>query len=127
MNPYLHQWDPRPAAWRESNVFLRLFNLLKLNRNQPPIRNAAYGPSKAVVNWLTIRINTEDEWLNAFVLCPGWVQTDLGNEGARGLGFEKAMLGVDESCNGMMDVLTSSSKEKHGGKMVSYDGEILGW
>lgn len=79
------------------------------------------------MNWLTIRIHSEDEWLNAFVLGPGWVQTDLGNEGARGLGFEKATLGVDESCDGMMLVLTSSNKEKHGGKMVSYEGEILGW
>ncbi|KAH8679209.1 hypothetical protein BGZ61DRAFT_359211 [Ilyonectria robusta] len=119
----------RPLLQKSPNepIFAPMGSTAGCLANQPPIRNAAYGPSKAVVNWLTIRINTEDEWLNAFVLGPGWVQTDLGNEGARGLGFEKAALGVDESCDGMMQVLTSSSKEKHGGKMVSYEGEILGW
>ncbi|KAH7140868.1 hypothetical protein EDB81DRAFT_885572 [Dactylonectria macrodidyma] len=94
---------------------------------QLPIRNAAYGPSKAVVSWLTIRINSEDPWLNAWVMAPGWVQTDLGNAGAIGLGFEKAQIGVDESCDGMIKVFATSSKEKHGGKMVLYDGNIVEW
>ncbi|KAK7917541.1 hypothetical protein PG985_011149 [Apiospora marii] len=95
--------------------------------SQPPIPNAAYGPTKAVVNWYTIRINTEDDWLNAFVLDPGWVQTDLGDRGARSLGLEKAFITVKESCDGMMDVLVKTSKEKHGGKMVGWNGEICPW
>ena len=55
---------------------------------------------------------------------PGWVQTELGNNGARGLGFEKAAVGVDESVDGMMRMLAVTSKEIHGGKMVSYDGDV---
>lgn len=35
--------------------------------------NAAYGPSKAAVHWLTKRISGEDEWLCAFVMHPGYV------------------------------------------------------
>ncbi|KAG8157440.1 hypothetical protein KVR01_012824 [Diaporthe batatas] len=95
--------------------------------NQPPIPNAAYGPTKAAVNWLTIRINTEDEWLNAWVINPGWVQTDLGNAGARALGLESAFISVDESCDGMVKVIASSTKEKYGGKKVTYNGDIEVW
>ncbi|KAI1445149.1 NAD(P)-binding protein [Annulohypoxylon stygium] len=91
---------------------------------QPPITNAAYGPSKAALNWFVARINSEDEWLNVFALGPGWVQTELGNNGARGLGLEKATVGVDESVDGMMKMLAETSKGKHGGKMVSYDGDV---
>ncbi|KAI2463054.1 NAD(P)-binding protein [Annulohypoxylon bovei var. microspora] len=94
---------------------------------QPPVTNAAYGPSKAAVNWFVVRINAEDEWLNTFALGPGWVQTELGNTGARGLGFEKAPVSVEESLDGMMRMLAITSKEKHGGKMVSYDGEVSDW
>ncbi|KAI4866160.1 hypothetical protein F4820DRAFT_417748 [Hypoxylon rubiginosum] len=119
----------RPLLRRSSGepVFAPMGSTAGLLANQPPITNAAYGPSKAAANWLTIRINAEDDWLNAFVLGPGWVQTDLGNAGARGLGFgDKAELTVDESCDGMMRVLAATSKEKHGGKMLLYTGEALG-
>ncbi|TGO81869.1 hypothetical protein BPOR_0991g00030 [Botrytis porri] len=53
--------------------------------HQPPIRNAAYGPTKAAVNWLTVRIHVKNDWLNAVVMVPGWVATELGYEGAKGL------------------------------------------
>ncbi|KAI1212634.1 NAD(P)-binding protein [Annulohypoxylon truncatum] len=92
--------------------------------DQPPITNAAYGPSKAALHWFVVRINAEDEWLNAFALNPGWVQTELGNVGARGLGLEKAPVDLVESLDGMMKMLAITSKEKDGGKMVSYDGEV---
>ncbi|KAJ4349468.1 uncharacterized protein N0V89_008083 [Didymosphaeria variabile] len=55
--------------------------------NLPPVPNAAYGPSKAAAHWLIVRLHAEEEWLNAFVLDPGWVQTDLGQAGARGWGL----------------------------------------
>ena len=59
---------------------------------------------------------------------PGVVLTDLGKAGAQYLGFpENACLPVDVSCDGMMGVFANSTKEKHGGKMVGYDGEIRGF
>ncbi|KAI1766298.1 hypothetical protein GGR53DRAFT_464534 [Hypoxylon sp. FL1150] len=112
---------------RKEPVFAPMGSTAGLLANQLPFPNAAYGPSKAAANWLTIRINTEDDWLNAPVLVPGWVQTDLGNAGAVGLGFEKASITVDESCDGMMKVLATTSKAKHGGKIVLYTGEVQGW
>lgn len=76
------------------------------------------------MNWYTVRINSEDDWLNAFVLNPGWVQTDMGDRGARNLGLEKAYITVKESCDGMMSILGESTKEKHGGKMIAWNGDI---
>ncbi|KAI8932191.1 hypothetical protein NX059_011071 [Plenodomus lindquistii] len=95
--------------------------------NQLPMPNAAYGPSKALVNWFIVRINGEDTWLNAFVLDPGWVQTDLGNAGAHYFGAPHAELTIDASCDGMIKVLSETSKEKHGGKMIGWQGDVRGY
>ncbi|KAH6603989.1 aflatoxin biosynthesis ketoreductase nor-1 [Trichoderma cornu-damae] len=92
---------------------------------QPPVPNAAYGPSKTMVSWYGIRINAEDEWLTAFVLDPGFVQTDMGNKAARGFGLGEAPTTVEDSVGGMFNVVTTATKEKYGGKVVLYTGEIL--
>ena len=56
---------------------------------------------------------------------PGWVQTDLGNKGAVLFGVEKATVTVDDSCDGMVKLLDSVTKESHGGKFWEYTGELL--
>ncbi|KAI5865245.1 putative NADPH-dependent 1-acyl dihydroxyacetone phosphate reductase [Durotheca rogersii] len=94
---------------------------------QPNIPSASYGPSKAMVSWYGIRINTEDEWLNAFVLDPGWAGTDMGTAAAKALGAESAMITVDEAMDGVFKVLTTATKEKCGGKFMSYTGEAEIW
>lgn len=65
-------------------------------------------------------------------MAPGWVATELGYEGAKSLGFDddfinQNLISTNVSCDGMMKVYADSSKEKHGGKMVMYDGSIGGW
>ncbi|KAJ0336736.1 hypothetical protein COL922a_007575 [Colletotrichum nupharicola] len=119
----------RPLLKKSSRepIFTLMGSTAGCLENQPPITNGAYGPSKAAANWFGIRINAEEDWLNAFVLAPGWVQTDLGNAGARYFGLKEASIGVDESCDGMMEVLAKTTKEKHGGKMVLYNGETSGY
>lgn len=77
-----------------------------------------------MVPWYGVRINTEDEWLNTFVLDPGFVQTEMGNKGALTFGMEEAPTTVHEFVDGMMNVLTTSTKEKYGGKVVLYNGEV---
>jgi norsolorinic acid ketoreductase len=42
-----------------------------------PVENTAYGASKAAVNFVTRRIHYENPHLTAFVLNPGWLQTDV--------------------------------------------------
>lgn len=44
---------------------------------QIQVSNAAYGPSKAAVHWLTKRIDVEEERIASIVLNPGWVQTEM--------------------------------------------------
>jgi norsolorinic acid ketoreductase len=51
------------------NVEKMLINLVW--QEQPPVPNAAYGPSKAAVHWVTKRINVEEDALTAFVIHPG--------------------------------------------------------
>ncbi|KAK8023689.1 NAD(P)-binding protein [Apiospora rasikravindrae] len=119
----------RPLLQKSSKepIFAPMGSTAGCLENQPPITNAAYGPTKAAVNWFTIRINAENDWLNAFVLIPGWVQTELGDRGARELGLEKAFITVKESCDGMINVLADTTKEKHGGKMLAWNGDICPW
>ena len=83
-----------------------------------------YGSSKSVIAWYGVRINAEDEWLNAFVLDPGWVQTDMGNAAARTFGVAEAPTTAEESVSGLHRVLTTATKEKYGGKVVLYTGEV---
>ncbi|POS68671.1 aflatoxin biosynthesis ketoreductase nor-1 [Diaporthe helianthi] len=93
---------------------------------QIPVYNAAYGPSKAAVHWLTIRINAEEDFLTAFVIHPGFVQTEMGNNAARtALGIEKAALGVDESCDGIVKVIDAATKGSHGGRFWDNKGNNM--
>ena len=43
------------------------------DQEKAPIPNAAYGPSKAALNWLMKKIHIENEDLIAFPIHPGWV------------------------------------------------------
>ncbi|RYP24619.1 hypothetical protein DL765_000445 [Monosporascus sp. GIB2] len=90
---------------------------------QPPVPNALYGASKAMLQWYGVRINAEDEWLNTFILDPGWVQTDMGTAAAKSFGVEGAPTTIEDSVDGMVQVLTTATKDKYGGKVVLYTGE----
>jgi len=94
-------------------------------RKQHDINNAAYGPSKAAVHWLTKRIDAEEAKIASIVLSPGWVQTDLGNNGAVFFGMEQAPVTVEDSCVGMVKLLDAVTKESHGGKLWDYTGELM--
>ncbi|KAJ5964600.1 Short-chain dehydrogenase/reductase SDR [Penicillium vulpinum] len=94
---------------------------------QPPVPSAAYGASKSMINWYGVRINAEDEWLNAFVLDPGWVQTEMGNAAARGWGLEEAPDTLEKSTAGMVEILSTGTKEQYGGKFVLYSGKVQEW
>ncbi|KAI3320586.1 putative NADPH-dependent 1-acyl dihydroxyacetone phosphate reductase [Xylariaceae sp. AK1471] len=94
---------------------------------QPPVPSSVYGASKSMLFWYGIRINAEEEWLNTFVIDPGWVQTEMGNTAARGWGLKEATLPIDEAVDGVFQVLRTATKEKYGGKAVLYTGEVQEW
>lgn len=58
---------------------------------------------------------------------PGFVQTDMGNTAAQTSGMEEAPTTVDESVDGLFQMFTTASKEKYGGKVVLYTGEVQVW
>ncbi|KAI1201570.1 hypothetical protein F5X97DRAFT_289973 [Nemania serpens] len=94
---------------------------------QPPVPSSAYGASKSMLFWYGIRINAEEEWLNTFVIDPGWVQTEMGNAAARQWGMKEATQPVDGTMDNVVELLRTTTKEKHGGKAVLYTGEVLEW
>ncbi|KAJ9609819.1 hypothetical protein H2200_006148 [Cladophialophora chaetospira] len=98
-------------------------------QERAPIPNSAYGPSKAGLNWITMKIHLENKDLGlcAFAMHPGWVQTEMGNAGARAFGLEKAEITLDESIPGMVDVIDNSTLDKTSGKFMVYDGTEWPW
>lgn len=64
-----------------------------------PYPTAAYGMSKVMLHWMVRKIHQENENIVAFVVDPGFVQTDMGNSGARRFGMEKATTTIEDSVN----------------------------
>ncbi|PTU22301.1 hypothetical protein P175DRAFT_0433493 [Aspergillus ochraceoroseus IBT 24754] len=78
-------------------------------------------------HWYTKAISVEEPWLTAFPVDPGWVQTDLGNRGAEEFGLEKAAITIDESVQGLLKLIDTSTLKTHSGKMWLYDGREEPW
>lgn len=75
-----------------------------------------------------MKINAEDDWLNAFLLQPGLVNTDGVAAIAELLRLPPdAMDPLDEVCDGLFKVLASATKERVRGKSVSPAGDIMPW
>jgi norsolorinic acid ketoreductase len=72
-----------------------------------PFCLTAYATSKAAVNMVVKQISwsCKDKGLCAFVLHPGWVQTDMGNSAASMAGLEEAPVTVRESVEGLVAVV----------------------
>ncbi|KAI1817489.1 hypothetical protein GGS20DRAFT_11057 [Poronia punctata] len=138
----------KPNVYGQVALYQAMRPLLKKSKREPiianinstagsmssplPFPNAAYGPSKLAVAWYVQKINMEDPWLNSLAISPGWVHTDLGDAGAKDFGFDEAtqskyMISLDESCDGVLKVLSKVTKEEHGGKLVNYTGEVMNW
>jgi hypothetical protein len=56
-----------------------------------------------------------------------WVQTDMGNTGARAFGLEKAEIEVEVSVSGMIKVIDAANRENTSGKFMYYDGTSKPW
>ncbi|KAI8808559.1 hypothetical protein BJ742DRAFT_709389 [Cladochytrium replicatum] len=88
----------------------------------------SYAASKVALNYIVrkIQVNYGANGLIAFPLNPGWVETDMGNEGARANGLEKAPVTLIDSVTGILDKIDNATTEtfEH---LISYDGEIYPW
>ncbi|BGP27135.1 short-chain dehydrogenase/reductase SDR family protein [Rhodotorula toruloides] len=97
--------------------------------NLMPMRMTAYTLSKAALNFLTLRINEEHQKDNlaAYAISPGWVNSDMGNAGARAFGLEQAPVKLEDSVAGILKIVDGATREKTGGKFWDYTGDELSW
>lgn len=94
-----------------------------------PAPDGAYGASKTAAAFLTRKIHFEaaDIKLTAFVISPGWVQTDMGNAGAVANGLQEAPTSLEDSIKGLVEKVTHATRENSGGKFLAFDGEAWAW
>lgn len=93
-----------------------------------PLEDAAYGGSKAAVNFISRRIHFEHPNITTFPMNPGWLQTDMGNNAATNhAGLAEAPTTLKEGIDGMIDKLDRATREKTSGTFVDYHGEEIGW
>src|SRR5579864_8058171 len=79
-----------------------------------------YSASKAALNKLTRGFATSlgDRKLTVLSISPGWVRTDMGGP--------NAMLSVEQSCRGVIDVMEAKAGTgEHG--FYSHDGSAVAW
>ncbi|KAF2470840.1 NAD(P)-binding protein [Lindgomyces ingoldianus] len=81
----------------------------------------AYGASKVVAHYLTRKIHWESQTLTAFVVDPGFMQTDMGNAGARYFGYDEAFVPVENSCQFILRQIEEATRETLGGRFVTID------
>ncbi|KAI1775578.1 hypothetical protein F4818DRAFT_382255 [Hypoxylon cercidicola] len=86
-----------------------------------PFPMFAYGASKTAAHYLTRKIHCESSGLTAFVVDPGFMQTDMGNTGARHFGYEQAPVPVESSVNFVFSQISKATREQTSGKFVTID------
>ncbi|PLB53362.1 NAD(P)-binding protein [Aspergillus steynii IBT 23096] len=89
---------------------------------------AAYGISKGGLNWFTLAVHTSEDWLNAFAVHPGLVQTEMGNKGAQMMGLEEAPNTLEESTSKTIALIDGATRETASGRFFnSIDGSEFPW
>lgn len=95
--------------------------------DQRPYPMSAYGMSKALLHYLVRKVHLEHENITAFVVDPGFVQTDMGNTGAQMFGMEKATDTVEDSVGGLVKEIDGATKEKTSGHFRIFTGDEFPW
>lgn len=83
-------------------------------------RGFGYGPSKAALNAITksLSVDLAPRQITVIAITPGWVNTDMGADGAK--------IEVEESAHGIREVIARASMESTG-RFFEYDGAELPW
>jgi len=85
--------------------------------------NTAYRVSKTALNSLTMCFAGENPGIAFLAICPGWVDTDLGKQGAGGA---VSPLKPPESIKGLLSVVGSLTLAESG-SYRNYEGKTLPW
>ena len=80
----------------------------------------SYRASKAALNSLmrNASLELEEMGIKILIMSPGWVKTDMGGQ--------NALLDIQESIGGMIDVLENKKSYKTG-SFLDYQGNSLPW
>ncbi|KAI4143319.1 MAG: hypothetical protein L6R39_004613, partial [Caloplaca ligustica] len=95
--------------------------------DQSPYPMSAYGASKAVAHWVVRKVHFEHPKIVSLVVDPGFVQTDMGNTGAKRVGMEEAVVPTKDSVAGIVAQIDAATKEKGSGTFASWDGGSVPW
>ncbi|KAF2136523.1 uncharacterized protein K452DRAFT_362457 [Aplosporella prunicola CBS 121167] len=93
---------------------------------------ALYGASKAMANYLIKWLAQENKEVVAFVVHPGPVKTDMGNnardQGEKmGLKLDLKWLEVEDSAGQIQKLIDDAESKDFGGRFLQYDGAELPW
>jgi NAD(P)-dependent dehydrogenase (short-subunit alcohol dehydrogenase family) len=80
----------------------------------------AYRCSKAALNMATVQLarDLQPDDVTVLSLHPGWVQTDMGGEGA--------VLPAEESAAALRSII-AAAKPESSGRFLAFDGRTVGW
>ncbi|WWC86341.1 uncharacterized protein L201_001214 [Kwoniella dendrophila CBS 6074] len=112
---------------KENGKFIWMSSGASIIDRVPDKLDAGYGITKSSMNYLARYAHYEEPSIISFSLSPGWVQTDMGDRGARWAGMEKAPITVDESVSGIVKVIQDATKDNYSGLHMRYDGSKSKW
>ncbi|WWD07754.1 hypothetical protein V865_005857 [Kwoniella europaea PYCC6329] len=116
-----------PLLKKEGSKFIVISTGMSQNGPQHYPHFGVYGSSKATVNYITRQIHFEEPHLTAFMISPGWLDTDMGNAGAAAAGMSEPPEKLSVSAPQMVDLIEKSDRESRGGFMWNYDGTKWDW
>ena len=85
-----------------------------------------YGLSKAAANYLVRKLHFENPKLTSMAFSPGWVQTDMGNGAAEGVGMKEAPMSLEDSVRNLIGLFDGANREKSG-TFTASSGESVPW
>lgn len=91
-----------------------------------PVPFVGYGLSKAATNNITRKLHFENPKLTSVAFCPGWVQTDMGNDSAQKVGMTQAPRSLEDSIVALMRLIDAANRD-NSGTFTSITGESVPW
>ncbi|WVW83200.1 hypothetical protein I302_105218 [Kwoniella bestiolae CBS 10118] len=121
----MQAYDEHHQVIEEGGKFVVITSLLGSNTGEHFLKFGMYGSSKASVNYITRQIHFEEPGLTAFTIHPGWLDTQLGFEGATIKGIDSPPDKLSIAIPQRVDMIEKADRESRGGYMWNYDGEKL--
>ncbi|KAJ7166411.1 aflatoxin biosynthesis ketoreductase-like protein nor-1 [Mycena crocata] len=85
-----------------------------------PLSATAYASSKAAVNFLVKALSVEHPSLISLAISPGWVATEMGNQGAVANGMPTAPVSLEDSVTGCLSRIDGATVEKSSGRFWNF-------